>query len=145
VAQMIGYGGAAPLAAQVFLKDGARLPGRLLVFKLGGKATAPAYKAPERAVADLTGVTSTGDAKRGFALYHQNCQVCHGPNASGNFLVSMRQSQMLTTADAFKSVVIDGALAERGMASFSRFLNAKDAEDIRAYILSEAHAAAADK
>jgi PQQ-dependent dehydrogenase (methanol/ethanol family) len=138
VAIMVGYGGAAPLAAQVFLKDGARLPGRLLVFKLGGKAQAPAYDVADRPVADLTGVTSTGDAKRGFALYHQNCQVCHGPNASGKFLVSMKQSQMLTSAESWKSVVIDGALAERGMASFARFLTPKDAEDIRAYVLSEA-------
>lgn len=143
VALMVGYGGAAPLAAQVFLKDGPRLPGRLLVFKVGGKATAPAYQVPERAKADLTGVTSTGDPKRGFDVYHNNCQVCHGPNASGNFLVSMRESQMLLTADSWKSVVIDGALKDRGMASFSRFLTPKDAEDVRAYVLSEARAAAA--
>ena len=144
VALMVGYGGAAPLAAQVFLKDGARLPGRLLVFKVGGKAVAPPYQVPERAVADLSGVTSTGDVKKGFALYHQNCQVCHGPNASGNFLVSMKQSQMLLSAESWKSVVIDGALKDRGMASFDRFLSPQDAEDIRAYVLSEAKAPPAE-
>ena len=141
VAVMVGYGGAAPLAAQPFLKDGPRMPGRLMVFKLGGKAQAPAVEAPERALVDLAGVTSSGDAKRGFALYHQNCAVCHGPNAAGTYLVSLRQSPQLLSADSFKSVVIDGALAPRGMASFARFLSPKDAEDIRAYILSEAKGA----
>ena len=50
---------------------------------------------------------------------------------------------MLLSSDSWKSVVIDGALAERGMASFSRFIDAKGAEDLRAYVLSEARGAAA--
>jgi hypothetical protein len=33
--------------------------------------------------------------------------------------------------------MLDGALASRGMASFSRFLNEKEVEDLRAYILTE--------
>ena len=44
----------------------------------------------------------------------------------------------------FKSVVIDGARKANVMASFARFLNAADAEDLRAYILKEAHNAQAD-
>jgi mono/diheme cytochrome c family protein len=140
VAQMVGYGGAGALSAPFVLPDRPRLPGRLLVFKLGGKATAPAYVRPERFEIDLTGVTSTGDAKRGFALFHQNCQVCHGPNATGTYLPDLRRSQMLLSSDSWKSVLIDGALAERGMASFSRFIDAKGAEDLRAYVLTEARA-----
>ena len=140
VAQMVGYGGAGALSAPFVLPDRPRLPGRLLVFKLGGKATAPAYVRPEKFELDLTGVTSTGDAKRGFALFHQNCQVCHGPNATGTYLPDLRRSQMLLSSDSWKSVLIDGALAERGMASFSRFIDAKGAEDLRAYVLTEARA-----
>nr|QQZ50845.1 c-type cytochrome [Phenylobacterium glaciei] len=71
---------------------------------------------------DLAGVTSAGDVKAGFALFHNNCQVCHGPSASGAFLPDLKKSQMLLSADAFKSVVIDGALKANGMASFARFL-----------------------
>ncbi|MFN3520834.1 MAG: PQQ-dependent dehydrogenase, methanol/ethanol family [Phenylobacterium sp.] len=141
VAIMVGYGGAGALSSPSFLPDRPRLPGRLLVFKLGGKATAPAYELPEKIDIDLTGVSSPGDAQHGFALYHQNCQVCHGPNASGAYLPDLKRSQMLTTAEAFKSVVIDGASASRGMASFSRFLSPADAEDIRAYVLTEARKA----
>ncbi|MDZ4321961.1 MAG: PQQ-dependent dehydrogenase, methanol/ethanol family, partial [Phenylobacterium sp.] len=143
VALMVGYGGAGALSAPAFLPQRPRLPGRLLVFKLGGKAVAPAYQIPEAPSIDLAGVTSSGDAKRGFALYHQNCQVCHGPNAGGAYLPDLKRSQMLLTADSWKSVLIDGALASRGMASFSRFIDAKGAEDLRAYVLSEARGAAA--
>jgi len=139
VALMVGYGGAGPISASVMLKDRPRLPGRLMVFKLGGKATAKPYVIPEIAALDLTQVsTGSGDAKHGFALYHENCQVCHGPSASGAYLPDLRKSQMLLTADNFKSVVLEGTLAKNGMASFSRFLNAKETEDIRAYILTEA-------
>ena len=140
VAQMVGYGGAGALSAPFVLPDRPRLPGRLLVFKLGGTAKAPDYVRPEVAALDLTGVTSSGDAKRGFALFHQDCQVCHGPNATGTYLPDLRRSPMLLSAENWKSVVIDGALAPRGMASFSRFLDAKGAEDLRAYILTEARA-----
>ena len=59
------------------------------------------------------------------------------------FLPDLRRSQMLLSSDSWKSVLIDGALAERGMASFSRFIDAKGAEDLRAYVLSEARGAAA--
>ena len=138
VALMVGYGGAAATSASIMLKDRPRLPGRLMVFKLGGKATAKPYVIPEIPALDLTQVVAgKGDAKNGFAVYHENCQVCHGPSVSGTYLPDLRKSQMLLTADSFKSVMLDGALASRGMASFSRFLNEKEVEDLRAYILTE--------
>ena len=138
VAVMVGYGGGAPTSASAVLRDRPRLPGRLMVFKLGGKAVAKPYDIPQVANLDLTGVSSTGDAKAGFALYHNNCQVCHGPSVSGSFLPDLKKSQMLLTADNWKSVVIDGAKKANGMASFARFMSPKDAEDVRAYVLTEA-------
>jgi quinohemoprotein ethanol dehydrogenase len=71
-------------------------------------------------------------------VFHQSCQVCHGPNASGAWLPDLKRSPMLTTAEDWKGVVIDGASASRGMASFARFLTPKDAEDVRAYVITEA-------
>ena len=138
VAVMVGYGGGAPTSASAVLRDRPRLPGRLMVFKLGGKAQAKPYDIPQVASLDLKGVTSTGDTKAGFALYHNNCQVCHGPSVSGSFLPDLKKSQMLLTADNWKSVVLDGAKKANGMASFARFMSPKDAEDVRAYVLSEA-------
>ena len=138
VAVMVGYGGGAPTSASAVLRDRPRLPGRLMVFKLGGKVQAKPYDIPQVASLDLKGVTSTGETKAGFALYHNNCQVCHGPSVSGSFLPDLKKSQMLLTADNWKSVVLDGAKKANGMASFARFMSPKDAEDVRAYVLSEA-------
>lgn len=138
VALMVGYGGSGALSAPAFLPERSRLPGRLMVFKLGGKAKAPAYDIATMPPLNLAGVNSTGDAKNGFSLFHQNCQVCHGPNASGAYLPDLKRSPLVLTSEDWKSVVIDGAKKANGMASFSRFLTAKEAEDVRAYVLTEA-------
>ncbi|MEI6439881.1 MAG: PQQ-dependent dehydrogenase, methanol/ethanol family [Alphaproteobacteria bacterium] len=144
VAVMVGYGGGGPVSASVLLGNKSRLPGRLMVFKLGGTTQAKAYDIPVVPDLDLTKISAPGNADKGFALYHENCQVCHGPSASGAYLPDLRKSQMITTAENFKSVVLEGARKANGMASFARFLNAADAEDLRAYILKEAHNAQAD-
>ncbi len=141
LAVMVGYGGAAPMLAAWALPDRPRLPGRLLVFKLGGNATVPPYPEPQPVTIDLTGAVSTADARAGFSLYNDNCIVCHGPNASGRYLPDLRTSPMILSAAAFKSVVVDGARAAMGMVGFSRFLTADQAESIRAYVLTEARKA----
>ena len=138
VALMVGYGGAGALSSPALLPERSRLPGRLLVFKLGGSAQAPAYEFVEQPALDLAGVSSRGDAQAGFVSFQQYCQVCHGPNASGRYLPDLKRSQMLLSEENWRSVLIDGALAPRGMASFSRFLTPEQAENIRAYVLAEA-------
>jgi quinohemoprotein ethanol dehydrogenase len=143
VAVMVGYGGGGPVSASVLLGNQPRLPGRLMVFKLGGKVVAKPYEVATVPPLDLASATPAGDAKKGFARFHENCQVCHGPNASGSYLPDLKRSQMLLTAENFKSVVIDGARKANGMASFARFLKPSDAEDIRAYIIQEARKAQA--
>ncbi len=110
-----------------------------MVFKLGATAKAPEFAVPQQQPPiDLANVSSTGNVERGFELFNRNCQVCHGPNATGAWLPDLKRSPMLLTAADWKGVVIDGASASRGMASFARFLNAKDAEDIRAFVIDEA-------
>jgi quinohemoprotein ethanol dehydrogenase len=143
VAVMVGYGGAAPLAAHFALPDRPRLPGRLLVFKLGGTDTAPAYPAPPKITISLAGVSSTGDEKLGFSLYNANCSTCHGPSVSGRYLPDLKTSPMILTSADFQSVVLGGARKSFGMASFAKFLDAGQVESIRAYILKEARVAQA--
>ena len=138
LAVMVGYGGAMPLVVSWALPERPRLPGRLLVFKLGGTATIAPYPKSAPVTIDLTGVTSAGDAKNGLALYTSNCAVCHSANASGRYLPDLKTSAMILSAEAFKSVVIDGARTAKGMIGFSKFLTADQAESIRAYILTEA-------
>ena len=47
-------------------------------------------------------------------------------------------SPIATNADAWKSVVLDGVLAQNGMVSFAEYLNPEEAEAIRAYVVSAA-------
>jgi mono/diheme cytochrome c family protein len=138
LAVMVGYGGAAPLFAPALLPNRPRLPGRLLVFKLDGTATVTPYPKPVAVTIDLTDVTSAGDAGAGSGLYDSHCQPCHGTNASGRYLPDLKTSAMILSAEAFKSVVIDGARTAKGMIGFSKFLTADQVESIRAYILTEA-------
>ena len=143
IAVMVGTGGGGQISAPAAMPQRPRLPGRLMVFKLGGKATAPDFVIPPPPSIDLTQVSSTGDVKHGFEVFNKNCGVCHGPNAGGAWLPDLKRSPMLTTADNWKGVVIDGASASHGMASFARFLTPKDAEDARAFVIDEAKKAAA--
>ena len=44
-------------------------------------------------------------------------------------------SGLLGNADAWKGVIIDGALKDSGMVSFAKVLTPQDAEAIRAYVV----------
>lgn len=132
VALMVGYGGAGAIGGPE-----PRRRGRLMVFKLDGKAHPPALPKPFVApVLDVTSATpSKGDAAHGQALADQFCATCHGAE---QFLPVLSRSPAILQPDGFKSIVMDGALSSRGMASFRRFLKETDVEDLRAYLLTEA-------
>jgi PQQ-dependent dehydrogenase (methanol/ethanol family) len=138
VALMVGAGGGGQVSAPSLLPQRPRLPGRLLVFKLGGKATAPPFHIVESPPLDLTNVTSTGDKAKGYVTFNANCQVCHGANATGSWLPDLKRSPMIVTSDNFNSVVIQGVRAHNGMVSFSRFLTPQQVEDVRAFLISQA-------
>lgn len=131
VAVMAGWGGAGGINGVE-----PRRPGRLLVFKLDGTVKADDYPpASPRPPLDRTlAVASTGDAARGGALYGRFCGHCH----NGGYLPNLRQSPMVLEPNAWKAVVHDGALKQNGMAGFSRFMSADDAEAIRAFLLTQA-------
>ena len=141
VAVVVGGGGAAQLSTPELLPDRPRLPGRLLVFKLGGKAQAPAYVIPQRPQVDLAGVTAPGDPDRGLEMFNARCLVCHGSQASGAWLPDLKRSPMILTREDFASVLLEGARQSRGMPSFARFLKPADVEDIRAFLVAEGRAA----
>jgi mono/diheme cytochrome c family protein len=137
VALMVGAGGGGQVSAPSLLPTRPRLPGRLLVFKLGGTAKAPPFVLPAQPTIDLTNVKTTGDAKRGYQIFNNNCQVCHGANATGSWLPDLKRSPMITTPADFNSVVMEGVRAHNGMVSFSRFLKPQDVEDVRAFLISQ--------
>ena len=132
VALMVGFGGAFAMGG-----DQPRRKGRLLVFKLDGKVIPKPYPTPVTPQPlDLTAATpSKGDAAKGVALYGRLCGSCHG---GGVFLPNLSRSPAILDPDGFKAIVVDGALKAHGMAPFKRFFDTASAEDLRAFLLSEA-------
>jgi quinohemoprotein ethanol dehydrogenase len=139
IALMVGYGGAGGMGG-----DQPRRKGRLLVFKLGGTLTPKPYPAVVTpGTLDLAAAEpSQGDPARGEAHYRQLCGACH---SGGIFLPNLARSPAILSADGFRTIVWDGALKDRGMAPFKRFLSLTQVEDLRAYVLQQAKVASAPK
>lgn len=143
VAVLAGNGGGLPLTLPAFDGPQPRMPGRLLAFKLDGTAHLPVRDLrvpPPNVPADNW---SAEIVEGGRLRYSANCAACHGMETlSAGILPDLRRSTMLGDAEAWRRVLIEGALVDRGMVSFRDRLNAGDAESIRAYVASEARRAA---
>lgn len=113
---------------------------RLLVFKLGGSAELPPL--PPKVEKPLNPPPLEADAatvQHGFELYSRYCGTCHGDAAvSAGVVPDLRYSPYLH-GDAFDAVVLDGALAARGMASFAPVFDGADADAVQAYLIQRAH------
>lgn len=72
------------------------------------------------------------------ALYGLNRLRCHGIHADAGILPDLRYSAFILDAAAFRTVVMDGALAGRGTVACATSLSAEDAETIRGYLLRQA-------
>jgi quinohemoprotein ethanol dehydrogenase len=115
--------------------------GRMLAFKLNGTAALPAdppfappANPPEQAA-------SMSDIAKGKAHYDLYCGRCHGfDTLSANVIPDLRRSPMLTDAPSWRAVVLEGALTDRGMVSWSKYLSPDDAEAVRAYVGEQARA-----
>ncbi|MCW6535866.1 PQQ-dependent dehydrogenase, methanol/ethanol family [Sphingomonas lycopersici] len=144
VAILAGRGGALPLSLGYAYGKGAEVPNhpRLIVFKLGGKTELPATTPPDNSPVTLPANAATPEqVAQGRALFARFCQVCHGASAGGGGGVTpnLQRSGALGSADAWKSIVIDGALKDQGMVSFAKVLTPDQAQLIRLYVIDEAH------
>ncbi len=144
VAVLAGWGGAYAITADGDLinrKAPVRNISRLLVFKLGGKATLPAE--PELAALPLDPPPSKASPEviaLGQDKYGRYCMVCHGPGAVGStVLPDLRRAGSLESAQAWSGVVADGLLKDNGMASFKGSLSKDEIEAIRAYVIQRAN------
>lgn len=143
VAVTSGRGGSFPLAAGYAGGASRTVPNiaRVLVFKLGG--TARLAPLPAAAGADAALPPSTGtpvQIAEGKTLFGRNCQVCHGANAAGGGVIpNLQRAPMLGNADAWKSILIDGALKDQGMVSFAQVMTPAQAESVRLYVIDEAN------
>ncbi|PKP86951.1 MAG: PQQ-dependent dehydrogenase, methanol/ethanol family [Alphaproteobacteria bacterium HGW-Alphaproteobacteria-17] len=143
VAFQTSKGGAFPLVAGVAGGATRKIPNipRLVVLKLGGTAKLPAPTATTTLAWNPPPQFGTpAQVAAGKASFGRYCIVCHGDSAIGNgFTPDLRVSGTLANADAWKSVVIDGALKDRGMVSFAKVLTPQDAEAVRAYVIERSN------
>jgi quinohemoprotein ethanol dehydrogenase len=144
VAIMVGSGGSWGMVGGDANIKGNNLPNvsRLLVFALGGTAKlSPAPARPERKLSPPPATASASTVAAGAAAYGAFCANCHGAGVLNlGILPDLRYSGALKSAESWRLVVLDGSLAENGMASFSTVLDDKTAEAIRAYVIAQAHA-----
>jgi alcohol dehydrogenase (cytochrome c)/quinohemoprotein ethanol dehydrogenase len=144
---LAGWGGVFPLATgEIALRSGrTQNIGRLLAFKLGGKAILPVL--PELPHSELKAIplaANTTTVQKGEALYQRYCSACHGDVAvSGGVLPDLRYSSALQ-GDLWFDVVLKGQLKQFGMVSFDKELTHADAEAIRAYVISRANQSVAE-
>jgi mono/diheme cytochrome c family protein len=113
--------------------------GRVVAFKLGGKAELPALVADPtiHRPPDVRRAHATGSVEAGHRNYNRICMVCHGREAhSITAIPDLRYSDAIVDRDTFKSIVLDGVRANKGMVSFASVLTPAEAEEIRAYLVS---------
>jgi alcohol dehydrogenase (cytochrome c)/quinohemoprotein ethanol dehydrogenase len=113
---------------------------RLLVYKLGGKATLP--PAPPVVAQVLDPPANFGDEAvrtHGQDVYERSCTGCHEGGRMFTGYPDLNYTVALGNPGMFKAIVIDGALRENGMMPFAKSLSTDDAEAIRAYLTSRAN------
>src|SRR5262249_45351246 len=116
--------------------------GRIFAFKIGGNKIVQPL--PSEIPANLPAPPSeTVDPKlvtKGFVLFHQHCAVCHGVTMASSGEVPDLRMVSPEIWNQYDQIVLDGSLADAGMASFKDILNEDDVKALRAYALQQAQA-----
>ncbi|MFT5839610.1 MAG: quinohemoprotein ethanol dehydrogenase [Flavobacteriales bacterium] len=143
IAIAAGWGGIYALFAGGVIPTGSIANiGRVMVFKLGAKGTLPKLPHANFVVPEIPKLLDVPQEilAKGKRAYANNCLVCHGAQAySSGLIPNLRYSAITNSQQAWKSVVVDGALAEKGMPNFGKIIDDEEAEAIRAFVISEAN------
>jgi quinohemoprotein ethanol dehydrogenase len=142
IAVLSGWGGAYPLmqGKDADKSGNTRNLSRVLVFKLGGKATLPPLSAELTLFADSPpAVADAAMVAAGKALFDRFCGVCHGEAAVGGGVVPDLRTSPFLPVEAWYSIVLDGALREGGMAPFAPVLDRGQVSAIRDYVIRRAN------
>ena len=135
IAVVAGYGGSMGVATQSDFMRRPPLNGVLLAFKIGGKGQMPKVPpAEQRPLVSSTEKFTPAQLAEGGKQFVAYCTICH----TGPVNPDLFRSAVATDKDAWKGVVIDGALQDNGMISFKPWINAEQAEAIRAFVLTTA-------
>ena len=113
--------------------------GRLIAWKLGGRASLPPVEERPPAKVEAPQMKLSPDTvKRGRAAYAHYCMRCHGAGVkSSGLFPDLRYASRKTHAQ-WNEIVLGGIRAPRGMASFADVLDAKQARAIQAYVIERA-------
>jgi alcohol dehydrogenase (cytochrome c)/quinohemoprotein ethanol dehydrogenase len=138
VAVVVGWGAVyANLLGAVLNADGQRMNiSRILAFKLDGDAELPAKPELPETPAAPEAFGGQDQITAGGRLYGRYCALCHGVGVvSGGIIPDLRHSATIGSAEAFRSVVLEGALLDKGMAAWDQVLDEEDAEAVRAFVV----------
>ncbi|MEY4760850.1 MAG: hypothetical protein RLZZ200_706 [Pseudomonadota bacterium] len=114
---------------------------RLLVYRLGGKLNLPPVPPlpPARTFNPPAAFGDVALLAKGAAVYQAQCAMCHETQFGNRGLFpDLRVSPMINSSEAFRTVVLDGALESRGMVSFRDRIGADDVEALRAHLVKRA-------
>ncbi|HEX9806378.1 MAG TPA: c-type cytochrome, partial [Alteraurantiacibacter sp.] len=137
VAVMAGYGGSMGMASATPFEKRRMPRGMILAFKLGGRGVLPPYTPEPLPPANPSSESFTPEQMaRGEKHYSAFCSICH----TGPVNPDLRRSAVLGSGEAWKAIVLDGVMESAGMAGFSAYLSAQDAESIRAFVNQKARA-----
>ncbi len=143
VAVASGWGGSYVLGAGGVFPTGSQAKvGRVMVFKLGGQSQLPETITPEIVERVSPALLDVSDEviAQGAQHYANTCGLCHGEQAMSSGLIpNLRFSPYIESSQAFKAVVMDGALEKNGMPNYADVFDEANIEAIRAYIILEAN------
>jgi quinohemoprotein ethanol dehydrogenase len=112
--------------------------GHVFAFALGGRASPPEVPAIVRSVNVPERALSAEAIERGGRLYAVHCLRCHGLNAAASGLYPDLRTSAPGIHEIWDDIVLGGALAGNGMASFADVLNADEVRDIHAWVIDRA-------
>ena len=130
----VGGGGQSAFGPPAFRTHSYKYKGpgiRLMSFSLRGNKALPAARTNRSTLQLVDTGTDPIDqkmAKQGFALYHQSsCAVCHGGEviSVGAAAPDLREAPTTTNYQAFRAVVVEGALLEKSMPMFDDLTEAE--------------------
>ena len=144
VAVMAGWGGSFSLFSGVPRHKGNVLStGRILAFKLGGKAALPVPVVTHVNIPAPPDVDATPEAiAHGEALYQAHCSRCHGSAVTSAGAVPDLKYLPAASHGRWDLIVRQGVYSTVGMPGFPEFSEA-DAKAVHAYVVSQTNAAIA--
>ena len=138
VAVQVGYGGAAITVGPIPPHSAAlkyQNMNRIIAFKLGGDVVPkPAPRIYEPFLQPPAQIASAAEIKAGEVKFIEECSRCHvlGPSSTPDL---RRLDAGLH--QAFKEVVLRGALGANGMERFDDLLSDRDADNIHGYLIEQ--------